>query len=73
MCIREFVKTNGGLLGVGGGGRFFSASGRALSAISFGVSKVSFGTSGNLNSGPSAGFLGSGGCKQENQNLFQQS
>ncbi len=70
-CIRDLVKlTQGGSLGVGGGGRFFSASGRALSAISFGVSKVSFGTSGNLNSGPSAGFLGSGGCKQQPKICF---
>ena len=49
-------------LGVGGGGRFFNASGRALSAISFGVSMLTFDTSGNLNSGTSAGFFSSGGC-----------
>lgn len=51
----------GNSLGVGGGGRFFNASGRAL-AISFGVSMLTFDTSGNLNSGTSAGFFNSGGC-----------
>ena len=66
------IDSDRGLLGVGGGGKFFSASGRALSASSCGVSTEPFATSGNLNSDDCTAFftlaaalLGSGGCRYQ--------